>query len=416
MTAKTFDAVLDECVTMMHSGASVDECVSRFPDHADELRLQLTTAGAVLAARNGMQPEASAQAQGRARLLSAVAEQSDAASTPSGFGLLSALWGRTALLPRAIPVVLAMLLLGGAAWGVSAAATGNPNPGAWFSISSSSEERIEFEGVVTAITEDSLTVETGRGGRTALINGDTELEDADGQTIALTDLSLGDRVKVVAIRNGDNALLAIEVERATAGVSEREGQEAGADDEADAADDDRSGPGSSNSGPGNAGSEGDDDEDGADDDRSGPGNGDDADDNGHDAEDDGDDDSGPNSPNSGPGNADDDDDGDGDSSGSSSTGSERELGGVITALASGRITIVVDGRSWTVIVHGETEIRGEGGARLLSDLSLGNEIKVHGTEGPDGTIRADRIELEDDGDGEHEDGHDGEEEERDDDD
>ena len=38
MRTKTFDAMLDECVTMMHSGASVDECVSRFPDPADEQR------------------------------------------------------------------------------------------------------------------------------------------------------------------------------------------------------------------------------------------------------------------------------------------------------------------------------------------------------------------------------------------
>lgn len=42
---RSFASVLDECLAALSRGDSLDDCVARYPDHADELRVQLLLAG-----------------------------------------------------------------------------------------------------------------------------------------------------------------------------------------------------------------------------------------------------------------------------------------------------------------------------------------------------------------------------------
>ena len=76
MSTEKFDEILDQCLTMMQAGASIDDCVARYSQHADELRAQLQTAQTLWDAKPTAQPEPAAQAKGRSRLLTAVGESS----------------------------------------------------------------------------------------------------------------------------------------------------------------------------------------------------------------------------------------------------------------------------------------------------------------------------------------------------
>ena len=158
MKSPTFDEILDRCLDALRTGASIDDCVAPYPEHAEELRAQLHIAQTLLNTRPQVSPDAAAQAQGRARLLTAVGAQRQASEVEPTLGLvapLRALFGgmRWKLLPQALPAVLALLILGGAAWGVSAA-TGNPDPTAALrglfessgSDNAADEPRSEFRG------------------------------------------------------------------------------------------------------------------------------------------------------------------------------------------------------------------------------------------------------------------------------
>ena len=294
MASRTFADIFDESLDMLRAGASIDDCVAPYPEHADELRAQLRVVERVLATRPLVQPEPAAQAQGRAHLLSALAQMRDEPEPTLGLvAPLRALFlGIGSRLPQALPAVLAMLVLGGAAWGAAAAA-GNPNPGNWFVGSSSTqEERIELRGTITAIEPPVLTINTDTGEVSVQIDDGTEFEDDSETSLALADFNVGDFVKISAFRNEAGVLIAREVELEI----DDEDDDAGAkEDAADDDDADPSGPSSPNSGPGNAEDADEDDDDG---DNSGPGKSNDA----HEDKDDDDDRSGP-SPNSGPGNS-----------------------------------------------------------------------------------------------------------------
>ena len=109
MSSKKFGDILNECLDMLQAGASIDDCVAPYPDYADELRAQLRIAETLTDARPHVQPEPSAMALGRSRLLAAAAEERQAVPKPLlGFVLGSA--RRFALLPYALPVALALLL------------------------------------------------------------------------------------------------------------------------------------------------------------------------------------------------------------------------------------------------------------------------------------------------------------------
>lgn len=221
MKPRNFDDILDQCLGRLQAGASIDDCVAGYPEHADELREQLSMAQTLQSARPHVQPEPAAQSRGRARVLSAVAEQRESASSRPGV-LFFGLRLRMAMVSQALPAVVALLILGGTAAGF-AAATGNPDP-------------------------------------TAPIRGLFQSSDADD----VNDKGTDDENEEAGIDDDDED---------SSGPSENSGPgNAGDVDDGDD-DDDSSGP-SENSGPGNAH----DDDEGDEVDNSGPGNADDDDD------------------------------------------------------------------------------------------------------------------------------------------
>ena len=117
MRTEKFDEILDQCLGMMQAGASIDDCVARYSQHADELRAQLQTAQTLWDAKPTAQPEPAAQAKGRSRLLTAVGELQQSAPPRPILGLLPAFsWPFKALrLGQALPAVVALLVLGGLA-------------------------------------------------------------------------------------------------------------------------------------------------------------------------------------------------------------------------------------------------------------------------------------------------------------
>jgi hypothetical protein len=66
---RRFASVLDECLAALSRGDSLDDCVARYPDHADELRVQLLLAGRLSASpRHEPRPGVQAAAWQRFRL------------------------------------------------------------------------------------------------------------------------------------------------------------------------------------------------------------------------------------------------------------------------------------------------------------------------------------------------------------
>ncbi len=215
MAARTFDDLLGECLDMLQAGVSIEDCVAPYPEHAGELREQLRVAQTLLAGRPVAGPRPAAHSLGRARLLSAVAEATNGAAAPArpGVRTLLAPLGRLAFVPQVLPALLVLVLLGGTAVGVSAAATGNPDPTAPIrSLVAPGRQQIELEGTITSIGESSLTLLNAAGSATVLITPETELKGADGASIALSDLRIGDHVKVHAVKQSDGTLVAREVE------------------------------------------------------------------------------------------------------------------------------------------------------------------------------------------------------------
>ncbi len=224
MTADKYDDVLEQCLGMMQAGSNLEECLALFPGHSDRLRGQLEAARSLMDARPRVQPDASSTESGRARLLAAVGQRREAAAAASRQGLLAGLLasvraffagaarGNPAMLARALPVAVALLVVGGATWGVSAA-TGNTHPGDWFTAGSSSEQRVELQGIITAIDSDSLTIETASGSETVLLTERTEFEDGvSGSALTPAELAVGDLVEVHAFVDQDGNLIAREVE------------------------------------------------------------------------------------------------------------------------------------------------------------------------------------------------------------
>jgi hypothetical protein len=115
------------------------------------------------------------------------------------------------MVPHAVPAVLAMLILGGAAWGVSAA-TGTAGPGSWLAGNSTHEDRVDLRGTVAAISTASITVTTPDGDVTAAITADTEFEGADDASALIGDFAVGDAIKLSATRTADGSLIARKLE------------------------------------------------------------------------------------------------------------------------------------------------------------------------------------------------------------
>jgi hypothetical protein len=207
-----YEDALDESLRMMQAGVSIDDCARLYPQYEGRLRPQLEAARRIAQARPAFSPETPAQQRARARLLAEVVRERESAGAPFEPLALLALplrgltgaMGRLAVVPYALPAVLAMVILGGAAWGVSAT-TGSANPAGWFSGAQTRDASAAFRGPITSISKTRVTIDTPVGPVTAAITADTEFQDAGGGPLTLADFAVGDEVKMSVVRTEGGA-------------------------------------------------------------------------------------------------------------------------------------------------------------------------------------------------------------------
>ena len=185
MGALTFDEALDRCLDMLRAGLAVEQCLTYYPVYASELRPQLEAGHALLSTPSQIAPAPPAQARGRARLLNAAAQQrAQPAPAPTPAFLppwLSARMRQLTALPPAALLAVGLLLLGGAAVGVSAA-TGQGPVGALLTGGSQSHDN-KLVGTVTArdCTAGTLAIDQ----TLVQITPDTDLHGLTCEQIAL---------------------------------------------------------------------------------------------------------------------------------------------------------------------------------------------------------------------------------------
>jgi len=215
MVRNKIDEILDRCVSMVHTGVSIEDAVAAYPAQALVLRERLAVAQTLSSAIPRQPYDAAMLARARSRFLAAVRERSqgEPATAPASsvFGFATRGVRRLVLVPYALPAVAAMVILGGAAAGI-AAGTGNSNPRAWFPGYSSTDE-VKLQGMIAAIDASEITITTGSGDATVQITPQTEFKDENNAPLTIADFAAGDFVKISAFPGVTGALVAHEVER-----------------------------------------------------------------------------------------------------------------------------------------------------------------------------------------------------------
>jgi hypothetical protein len=221
MARTSYEEALDNSIGLMEKGLTIEECLLTYPEYAAQLLGPLQSAETLHNGRSRL--SIPAPTMRRDAFLSAVAEHAQGNGSSAVAAVVppaapardaSALWApfrRLAMVPHAVPAVLAMLILGGAAWGVSAA-TGTAGPGSWLAGNSTHEDRVDLRGTVAAISTASITVTTPDGDVTAAITADTEFEGADDASALIGDFAVGDAVKLSATKTADGSLIVRKLE------------------------------------------------------------------------------------------------------------------------------------------------------------------------------------------------------------
>jgi len=121
-----FDQILDECLTRLIRGGTVEDCLARYPERREELEPHLRLA-ARLARSYGFTPSPAAKARGRQRVLAELTALESSRTAPRVRLRLPVI----NLVPRwataAVALVLALVTLGGGA--ATVAASGGTLPG-----------------------------------------------------------------------------------------------------------------------------------------------------------------------------------------------------------------------------------------------------------------------------------------------
>lgn len=215
---RTFDEVLDQCLTDLLSGkADVETLVARHPAEAPELRPLLEAALALRSDGVDPSPDPAWVEAGWRRLAEAIRERRNAPASLAGRVAALASW----LLPRnwsgrarAAVVVGAVGLVG--ASGFAAAAGGVPDvaPFRFFASSNSSVTpvpEVEIEGVVVGVQDGMLTVDAHGVAVTVVVDARTEVKDLRNEDASAAAITPGARVKVEGMRQSDGSILAREV-------------------------------------------------------------------------------------------------------------------------------------------------------------------------------------------------------------
>lgn len=213
MSRNGYADALDNCIGLIDKGMPVEECLLTYPEYAAQLDGPLHVAQTLRVSR--AQVSVPPPTMRRDAFLSAVAAEAraEASAPPVATPVVTPttpLWAplrRFAMVPYALPAVLAMLILGGAAWGVSAA-TGTSGPGSWIAGSSTHDDRVEVRGTIAAISPTSVTVSTLDGDVTAAITADTEFDGPNG----IDGFAVGDTVKLSTLPAADGSLVVHELQ------------------------------------------------------------------------------------------------------------------------------------------------------------------------------------------------------------
>jgi len=218
----------------MQGGTPMEDCLRRFPDHADELRPHLVMADRLFRTQPTDPPDGAPQ-RGKDRLMAALNEQRKA---PAAQLLGASLWLplplRHALAPlrrlslpyQMAATAAALALMIGAVMGASAAGGPGSPMRSFFSPTSGSDlpsdvstltptptptptatadptPEVEIKGVVESVGDGTFVV----GGVTVVVTTDTRLDDFGGQPLAA-----GQRVEVHGVMQSDGSILATSVE------------------------------------------------------------------------------------------------------------------------------------------------------------------------------------------------------------
>jgi hypothetical protein len=187
---------LEDCLQTLRRGGDVQAAIARYPTHAAELRNDIALAAAVRSA--GSRVETPAGAQGRAGLrMAAALREARAAQAPTTTapkpGLLSGLSGF--LRPLAIATVaLVVLAVGlGAIGGLGGGGTA---------------EASTLEGVVVENKDGLLTVQTNTGLESVSFEKTAVVQDDSARNVAVSDISVGQVVKVQGKRGANGPFIA----------------------------------------------------------------------------------------------------------------------------------------------------------------------------------------------------------------
>lgn len=129
--SRRFETALDDCMELLRAGASVEDCLSRYSDHADELRPLVSLASAVISVPTP-RPDAATVVAHRNQMLDAVRDS----ETRRKRGPAALRWvprlgrgSQARSLPRAAFVLTIVVLLLGIAGGTLFTATRDSLPG-----------------------------------------------------------------------------------------------------------------------------------------------------------------------------------------------------------------------------------------------------------------------------------------------
>ena len=127
-----FDTVLDDCLDLLRAGTSLEDCLTRYPEHADDLRPLLSLASAVRGVPTP-RPDAASVETHRMQMLDAVRKSTalNNGRGPAALGWLRGLAGGLQVRPLARTALMlsTVLLLIGLAAGTLTIATTDTLPG-----------------------------------------------------------------------------------------------------------------------------------------------------------------------------------------------------------------------------------------------------------------------------------------------
>lgn len=202
---RTPEDILDECIERLIGGEPVEALLAAYPGHAATLMSALRSARLMVSA-----PAARASDAARLGAMRRMLDQLEASAKPQVAGGWLSAFKRRPVAFQAAVLAGGIALFGALGVGASAATGTAPEPVRnIFRLTSSSQIRVEFTGVVTGIDLDADTLDVAAGAdvRTVRVTASTKLSRG-GDAIAFGDLNQGDAVKVNGTLQADNSVLA----------------------------------------------------------------------------------------------------------------------------------------------------------------------------------------------------------------